>query len=58
MQKFIDKEELLEALANKYGDLNDTGGCSVYVGGDYVWLSVADIVEVIENCIEYDEDEF
>lgn len=54
---FIEKEELLELLEKKYGDLNDECGCSVYVNGDYVWLSVKDIVDVINDCTEYDDDD-
>ena len=54
---FIDKEELLEAIERKYGDLNDECGCSVYVNGDYEWLSVKDIVDVINDCMEYDDDD-
>lgn len=51
---FIDKEALLEALEEKYGDLTDECGCSVFNGEDYEWLSVADIVAIINSCIEYD----
>ena len=51
----INKEELLEALERKYGDLTDERGCSVHNGEDWEWLSVADIVSVINGCIEYDE---
>lgn len=55
---YIDKNELLGVLQNKYGDLNDTCGCSVFVSGEYVWLSVADIVATIDECMVYDEEDF
>lgn len=53
---YIEKKELLNALKNKYGDLTDTSGCNVFVEhGVYEWLSVADIVELIEECPSYEE---
>ena len=51
---FINKEELLEALEQKYGDLTDECGCSVSTDNGWEWLSVADIVNVINSCTEYD----
>lgn len=51
---FINKEELLEALESKYGNLNDERGCSVSTDNGWEWLSVADIVKVIDSCEEYD----
>lgn len=51
----IEKEELLERLERKYGDLNDSCGCYVFVNGEYEWLSVKDIVDVIDDCEEYDD---
>ena len=53
--KFISKEEVLEALKKKYGDLDNTCGCSVSTGNGYQWLSVADIVDIIESCEEYED---
>lgn len=53
---FINKEELLEAIKRKYGNLNDECGCSVFVNGDWEWLSVKDIVDVINDCTEYDDE--
>lgn len=53
---FISKEELLEAIERKYGDLTDECGCSVFNGEDYEWLSVKDIVNIIESCWTYDEE--
>lgn len=55
---YINKDELLELLEKKYGNLTDTCGCNVFVNGEYVWLSVADIVDVIEECDTYEEDDF
>lgn len=52
---FINKEELLEALERKYGDLTDNCGCSVSTENGWKWLSVADIVDVINSCDEYDD---
>lgn len=51
---FINKEELLEALERKYGDLTDECGCSVSTENGWEWLSIADIVNVINSCDEYD----
>lgn len=53
----ISKEELLEAIERKYGDLNDERGCSVCVNGGYEWLSVKDIVDIINDCCEYDDED-
>ena len=55
--EFISKEELLQAIENKYGDLTDECGCSVYVNGEYEWLSVADIVSIINECETYDDED-
>ena len=55
---FIEKEELLELIERKYGDLNDDGGCYVYHnynGEEYQWLSVKEIVDLIDYCEEYDD---
>jgi hypothetical protein len=51
----IDKGELLELLENKYGDLDNECGCSVFVNGEYEWLSIKNIVDIIESCATYDE---
>ena len=51
---FINKDELLELLEQKYGDLTDECGCSVFTDNGWEWLSVADIVNVINSCTEYD----
>lgn len=55
---YINKEELLELLKEKYGNLNDECGCSIFINGEYEWLSVKDIVNVINECEEYDEEDF
>ena len=52
---FINKEELLEALERKYGDLTNDCGCSVSTENGWKWLSVANIVDVINSCDEYDD---
>lgn len=52
---FIEKEELLEAIERKYGDLDDEGGCYVSTDRGYAWLSVKDIVDIINDCLEYDD---
>ena len=51
----IEKEELLNAIERKYGDLNDEGGCYVSTDNGYEWLSVKDIVDVINSCMEWDD---
>lgn len=50
---FISKDELLQMLARKYGDLTDNCGCSVSTEHGWSWLSVANIVEIIGQCTEY-----
>ena len=50
---YIDKDELLELLERKYGNLSDTGGCYVSTEQGYEWLSVANIVEIIKQCQIY-----
>ena len=46
--------EVLDRLKEKYGDLNDESGCSVFNDNTckYEWLSVADIVKIIEEVDE------
>ena len=46
--------EVLDKFEEKYGDLNDESGCSVFNDNicQYEWLSVADIVKVIEEVDE------
>lgn len=52
---FIEKEELLKEIERKYGDLDDESGCSVRTDRGYTWLSVKDIVDIINICTEYDD---
>lgn len=54
----INKEEFLELLEQKYGDLNDEGGCSICVNGEYEWLSISNIVELAHDCELYDDDQY
>ena len=42
-------EYLKERLADKYGDLTDEGGCSVSTEHGREWLSIADIVRLIDD---------
>lgn len=47
---YIDKEELLEVLKEKYGDLENDRGCFC----DEEWLSIARIVDIINELDTYD----
>lgn len=51
----IDKKELLDAIERKYGDLSDECGCRVYANGNFEWLSIKDIVDIINDCCTYTE---
>lgn len=44
-------EELKEKIENKYGSLDDECGC--YIGN--TWLSVKDVVELVDECDHKDE---
>ena len=48
---YINKEELLEMLKERYGDIGDICGCRC--NGE--WLSLANIVEIINECCEYED---
>lgn len=50
---FINKDELLKTLEKKYGDLTDNSGCSVPTENGWMWLSVYQIVKIINDCEEY-----
>ena len=50
---FIEKEELLKSLEKKYGDLTNDLGCTVLTDNGYRWLSIERIVEIINDCAEY-----
>ena len=56
---YIDKDELLKAIKERYGEhsLNDDSGCSCYNEDkdDYIWISIKAIVDLIEDCQEYDD---
>ena len=52
---FINKEELLKALEKKYGNLEDRSGCNIRTEKGYNWLSVSDIVNVIDRCTEFED---
>lgn len=52
---FINKEELLKALEKRYGNLEDRSGCNIRTEKGYNWLSVSDIVNVIDRCTEYED---
>lgn len=52
---YIDKEELLELLKEKYGQLNNDCGCYCRNGE---WLSISAIVDVIDECDEYGAEDF
>ena len=45
----ISKEELLNKIEEKYGDLRDNTG--TYLNGE--WLSIYQIVSIIEDCYNY-----
>lgn len=51
----IDKAELMERLENIFGDITDDGGCYVDTNNDYEWLSLRRIVDIINDCEEYDD---
>lgn len=53
--ELINKEELLELLANRYGDLEDDCGCNVRTEDGWEWLSIRRIVAIIEACDTYEE---
>lgn len=46
-------EYLKECIEAKYGDLEDESGCSISTEHGWEWLSIADIVRIID---EADED--
>lgn len=48
--KYLIKQDLLEKIEEKYGDLNDNRG--FYVGENHEKISVKSIVELINDCEE------
>lgn len=63
------KDEIIEALAEAYGiekdedgkyDLDDyewTSGCSGY-HGEYSWLTLANVVEILTGALEYRDEDY
>jgi hypothetical protein len=45
-------QEVLDRIEAKYGDLEDERGCSVSTDNGWEWLSVAEIVRIIERVDE------
>lgn len=50
-------QEVLDRIEAKYGDLEDERGCSVSTDNGWTWLSVANIVEIIQRVDEMFDDE-
>ena len=58
---YIELEELMEKLEMAFGDLNNDCGCYVDHKNEYgemAWLSVKAVKDVIDECEQYDEDDF
>lgn len=53
--EFINKDELLQALKEKFGDLSDNSEGYVNTDHGFEWLSVAAIVELIDSLYTYEE---
>lgn len=49
-------QEVLDRIEATYGDLTDERGCSVSTDNGWAWLSVANIVEIIERVDSMFED--
>ena len=49
MMNNIILQEVLDRIEAQYGDLTDERGCSVSTDNGWAWLSVANIVEIIER---------
>lgn len=45
----ISKDALLSALERKYGDLTDTRGCRISTDTGSAWISVSEIVALINS---------
>jgi hypothetical protein len=50
-------QEVLDRIEAKYGDLENECGCSVSTDNGWAWLSVANIVEIIQHVDEMFDDE-
>ena len=48
----MDTQKLKEKIEDKYGDLDDEAGCYIR----HEWLSVKDIVDLIDECDDGDDD--
>ena len=53
----IEKKELLEAIKQKFWDLDDNRGCCIDNGHLYEWLSIKALVELIEDCSTYSDED-
>lgn len=49
-------QEVIDRIEAQYGDLTDERGCSVSTDNGWAWLSVANIVEIIERVDRMFED--
>lgn len=54
-------QDVLEKIEQVYGNIDDEMGCYVYTDNGHQWLSIKNIVELInevdkENDIDYDYD--
>ena len=52
--ELINKNDLLQALEEKYEDLTNECGCNVRTENGYEWLSLSNIVELVHYCETYD----
>lgn len=50
-------QEVLDRIEAKYGNLTDERGCSVSTDNGWEWLSIANIVDVIERVDAMYDDE-
>lgn len=49
-------QEVIDRIEAKYGDLTDERGCYVSTDDGHAWLSVANIVDIIERVDRMFED--
>lgn len=49
MMNNIILQEVLDRIEAQYGDLTNESGCSISTDNGWAWLSVANIVEIIER---------
>lgn len=55
--ELISRQELLTAIEEKYEDLTDERGCSISTNNGFEWLSVSNVVELVNDCEPYDRHE-